>query len=475
MSVLTRTFIRRWSMGRRRKRLEHTLFFLLLVGGVPCIMFFRQIFSGEFFWEKFPCYYAAYTGVWVFLLYLQGFFRLSIVRRAGYVAATSFKTWAYALALMMLARIFPKVTGAYLAVNLVKNSTLLGFYFLATVLVGSFIYARKGKKAAFWGSGESALLVADELLSRSKSPLEILGIYAEGREKGAFVKTEKGQELQVLGGTGACLNDEYADSLNILISARTRRAEEKEFSVFERAERKGITVAYSDEIVQIFSMRLPVSHMDKDYYYYLFRLIREQEDAISFYGFISRIFNILLGFVGMVASFPVVLAAVILQQIDDPGPVFFIQMRTGKNGFPFPIYKLRSMHVHDPDKHPLNPLSGDDPRITRVGRFLRKSRIDELPQFINIFMGHMNLIGPRPEQPILVNEYKKKIPFYGFRHIVRPGITGWAQVNYDYGATVEDALRKLEFDLYYVKNRSLLLDLVIAAKTVGIIIKGKGR
>ena len=462
-------------MGKKRRRLERILLFSLLAGGVPAVMAFRQLFSGEFFWEKFPHYYLAYTGIWVFLLYLQGFFRLGTVRRRSYVAVTALKTWAYALALMMAARFFPKVTGLYMAINLLKNSTLLGFYALLTLLFGMLIYSRKGKKAALWGSGASAHLVAQEILASPQCALELVGLYDEEKSAGETVKIGEDGELPVLGGTKTCLADDHTEDLALLISARDRRAEEEDFEVFARAEEKGIPLAYSDEIIQVCSRKLPVFHMDKEYYYYLFRLIREQEESITLYGFVSRVMNMILGLTGMIVTFPVILLAVLFQQIDDHGPVFFIQHRTGLGGKAFPIFKLRSMRIHDPKKHPLNPLSGRDPRITRVGRILRKLRIDEFPQFVNIFLGHMNLIGPRPEQPGLVEEYQKTIPFYGFRHIVRPGITGWAQVNYDYGATAEDACRKLEYDLYYIKNRSLLLDALIAAKTLGTMLGGKGR
>jgi len=115
-----------------------------------------------------------------------------------------------------------------------------------------------------------------------------------------------------------------------------------------------------------------------------------------------------------------------------------------------------------------------DPRVTRVGKWIRLLRIDELPQLYNVFRGEMSLIGPRPERPEFIQELEKQIPYYGFRHSVRPGITGWAQVNYGYGASVEDALRKLEYDLYYIKNMSLLLDFKIILKTIGVVLFGQG-
>lgn len=161
-------------------------------------------------------------------------------------------------------------------------------------------------------------------------------------------------------------------------------------------------------------------------------------------------------------------------KMNSPGPILYSQERVGLNGKTFRIYKFRSMVV-DAEKN-LTPqwASEQDPRITKVGRFLRKTRLDEVPQLINILKGEMSFIGPRPERPFFVEELEKCIPFYGLRHVTKPGLSGWAQIRYRYGATVEDAVKKLEYDLYYIKNLSIFLDLMIFMETIQVILFGKG-
>jgi lipopolysaccharide/colanic/teichoic acid biosynthesis glycosyltransferase len=160
--------------------------------------------------------------------------------------------------------------------------------------------------------------------------------------------------------------------------------------------------------------------------------------------------------------------------IDSPGPVFYKQERVGKAGRTFTFMKLRSM-IPDAEAQsgPLWAVHAD-PRVTRVGRLLRKSRLDELPQLVNVLRGEMSLVGPRPERPAFVEQLQQEIPFYRARLTVLPGLTGWAQVNYGYGSTVEDALIKLQYDLYYIRHRSLLLDGLILLRTVGKIVRLQG-
>lgn len=167
---------------------------------------------------------------------------------------------------------------------------------------------------------------------------------------------------------------------------------------------------------------------------------------------------------------PFIILAII---IDSKGPVFFSQIRTGKNGKVFLAIKFRSMKI-DAEKSGPQWATENDSRTTRVGKFLRKTRLDEIPQFINILKGEMSLIGPRPERPEFIQMLEKEIPFYNQRLLVKPGLTGWAQINYPYGNSIEDTLEKLEYDLYYIKNRSFALDISIVLKTINTILKGGG-
>ena len=189
---------------------------------------------------------------------------------------------------------------------------------------------------------------------------------------------------------------------------------------------------------------------------------------------LKRVADLILTGVLLILVFPVMLLAALAIKLDSPGPVFYSQFRSGLYGKPFRVYKFRSMY-QDAEKRGAQWASQRDPRITRVGYWLRVMRIDELPQIWNVLRGEMTLIGPRPERPEFDVKLKEAIPYYEVRYLVKPGITGWAQVMYPYGASIEDAYEKLAYDLYYIKNYSLWLDMAIAFKTIRVVLLGKGR
>lgn len=189
---------------------------------------------------------------------------------------------------------------------------------------------------------------------------------------------------------------------------------------------------------------------------------------------VKRLFDLLVSGTFLLFTLPIMLLAGALIRLESRGPVFYTQERIGQFGHPFTIFKFRSMFTDaEKDGLPVWARQKDD-RTTRVGRFIRRSRIDELPQILNVFLGHMSFVGPRPERPYFVNELAAQIPYYHARHSVKPGITGWAQVKFPYGASVEDAMNKLQYDLYYVKNHSLFLDLMVLLQTTQVVVLGKG-
>jgi sugar transferase (PEP-CTERM system associated) len=190
--------------------------------------------------------------------------------------------------------------------------------------------------------------------------------------------------------------------------------------------------------------------------------------------FVKRTCDIAASFLGLVLSAPLSLLTAIAIKLDSPGPVLHHQERVGQNERTFTIYKFRSM-VRDAEKT-TGPLwaSENDPRVTRVGRIIRKLRIDEIPQLVNVLKGDMSFIGPRPERPVFVGRLKEKIPYYYLRFSIKPGITGWAQISYPYGDSEEDAIEKLQYDLYYIKNISPTFDLQIIFETVKIVLLGRG-
>ena len=189
---------------------------------------------------------------------------------------------------------------------------------------------------------------------------------------------------------------------------------------------------------------------------------------------IKRLFDIVAASFLLLLSLPVMLVTAILIVLEDGFPVFYRQERVGLDGRLFKVIKFRSMRNDAESDGQPRWATADDDRVTRVGRFIRRVRIDELPQLYSVLAGDMSLVGPRPERPFFVDQLTRDIPFYAVRHSVKPGVTGWAQVSYHYGSTVDDSIQKLQYDLYYVKNHSLFLDLVILFQTVGVVLTGKG-
>jgi sugar transferase (PEP-CTERM system associated) len=190
----------------------------------------------------------------------------------------------------------------------------------------------------------------------------------------------------------------------------------------------------------------------------------------------KRLLDICASLFILLMAFPVMLIIAAASLIESRGrdPVFYHQERVGLNGKVFKVHKFRSMRVDAESDGVARWASENDNRITRVGAFMRKTRLDELPQVFNVLVGNMSLVGPRPERPEFVTELSKAIPYYAERHRVKPGVTGWAQLLYPYGSTTDDAREKLQFDLYYVKNASLFLDLIILLETVEVVLLGKG-
>jgi sugar transferase (PEP-CTERM system associated) len=238
-----------------------------------------------------------------------------------------------------------------------------------------------------------------------------------------------------------------------------------------RARLRGVRIYDLTDFYERFLFKLPVLNL-RDGWLILahgFDLLHHTIELRA-----KRVIDVVLSFALMLALSPLMLATAIAIKVDSKGPVFYRQMRTGLNGVTFRLYKFRTM-VEEAEKFGPQWAEKNDPRITRVGRFLRSTRIDELPQLWNVLLGDMSFIGPRPERPDFNNELEAAIPYYDLRHLVKPGITGWAQVLYPYGASVEDAREKLQYDLYYIKNYSVMLDLVILIRTMRVVLVGRGR
>jgi exopolysaccharide biosynthesis polyprenyl glycosylphosphotransferase len=228
----------------------------------------------------------------------------------------------------------------------------------------------------------------------------------------------------------------------------------------------GVRVSSYCDFVEHRYQRIPVNSIDTDW------LFSARLDlAHPYYQGVKRAIDSSVALVGLLVSTPLIIIAAIAIRLESPGSVFYSQVRTGRFNRPFRIWKLRTM-CQNSEVNGAQWAAKNDSRITAVGKILRKTRLDELPQFWNVLRGEMSLIGPRPERPEFVKTLAEEIPFFMQRHLVKPGLTGWAQINYPYGASTEDAYNKLTYDLYYIKNASLALDLQIFLRTIGTVMKG---
>jgi len=236
-----------------------------------------------------------------------------------------------------------------------------------------------------------------------------------------------------------------------------------------RCRMEGVVVQEAEAFFERLTGKIPAEAMRPSYLIFNRGFVQHPLAQLA-----KRCFDVLLASVVLALTWPVMVAAAVAVRLDSPGPILFRQQRTGQKGQPFTLLKFRSMRA-DAEK-----LTGpvwaqeNDPRITRVGRILRRSRIDELPQLLNVLAGSMSFVGPRPERPNFVDDLVATIPYYQQRHIVKPGLTGWAQINYPYGNTIEDALQKLQYDLFYIKYQSLLFDVSIVLNTVKTVVLRKG-
>ncbi|MEZ5395111.1 MAG: exopolysaccharide biosynthesis polyprenyl glycosylphosphotransferase [Bryobacterales bacterium] len=233
---------------------------------------------------------------------------------------------------------------------------------------------------------------------------------------------------------------------------------------------RGTAVEDAHAVMTSLTGRIPLNAVESSWFLFSAGFRRSRYQSAF-----KRLVDLVLSSIGLVCSLPIMALTAAAVKLDSRGPALFRQRRLGLNGQTFELMKFRTMREDAEADGVARWAEENDPRLTRIGGFLRKYRFDELPQFINVIRGQMSFVGPRPERPEFVERLRKTIPYYDERLTMRPGITGWAQVCYPYGATEEDALRKLEYDLFYLKNVSILFDIAIVFQTIKIILTGRGR
>lgn len=244
------------------------------------------------------------------------------------------------------------------------------------------------------------------------------------------------------------------------------------FAAIMECRELGISITTVATLYERLTGRVPVEYIERAFN---MAVPLSQPSTHRFYLVLRRIFDVAVSLVGCVLLVLILPVIWLANRIWSPGPLFYTQERVGKGGRVFDVFKFRSMVVNAEQYSGMTWASEDDPRITPIGRWLRKTRLDEFPQFWNILKGDMSLIGPRPERPFFVHMLAQEIPFYRMRHAVKPGLTGWAQARYRYGASVEDSLMKLQYDLFYIKHQGIMLDIQVVLCTIPVILGFKGR
>ena len=401
-------------------------------------------------------------------LYYADLYDLRIVadRRELFVRAVQ----SLGAASMILAAVY------YLLPNLIlgRGVFLVAASFVVFIIIGWRVafkwlagHARPTERLLLVGTGVAAADLAVELLGRR----EELGVDIIG-----FVDTDRSRVGQLPAGPGiigtvddipAIIRQHNVDRVVVsLADARGKLPMDRLLDM----KLAGVQFDHLATVYEEYTGKIAVENLRPSWL--IFSEGFRKTPALSA---IKRGLDIVAGLLGLIVAAPLVLICAALVKLTSAGPVFYHQVRVGQHGKNFQVHKFRSMRQDaEAETGAVWAKAGNDPRVTRVGKILRRTRLDELPQLWNVLVGHMSMVGPRPERPEFVRDLTTQIPFYGQRHVVKPGVTGWAQVRYSYGATVEDAMEKLQYDLYYIKNLSMPLDMYIILETIKTVLMRRG-
>ncbi len=430
--------------------------------------------------ERFPWYALLLSAIWLFV---GIFFNVYDLARA---ASAVQSVWTASLASLVTLTLYTLIP--FLTPILPNRRTQLVVFFVAGVLgiaIWRFLYASVFSQPTFrqralvigagW-SGQTLVQVINEIAAKSTASgfgigYELLGFIdddpaKQGSSVGGVPVLGRGQDL-------IRLAQELSPDEIIIAITHPHQINPDLFRAILQCYEMGIPLTTMSALYEQMTGRVPVQHAGQDL---SVLLPTTRPSGYRFYLALRRVADVLLSLPGLLITLiaiPLVWLGNLLS--GHGGDVFYRQKRVGKGGDTFEIIKFRSMVMNAEQGTGAVWAQENDSRITPVGNFLRKTRLDELPQFWNVLKGEMTLIGPRPERPEIIAELTKDIPFFGLRHAVKPGITGWAQVNYRYGASVEDSFIKLQYDLYYIKHLGPFIDLAVFLKTIQVVLGLKGR
>ncbi|MBV5317832.1 MAG: TIGR03013 family PEP-CTERM/XrtA system glycosyltransferase [Desulfobulbaceae bacterium] len=345
--------------------------------------------------------------------------------------------------------------GCYLLICL----TLLAWRSLYYLILEKKLFARD---VILIGTGETAGKIVQEILQNLESGFNIKVLI------GATAPVFDHADIPVVASLADLTKNPHLDRIDRIVVALDDRRGNMPIAELLNHKLRGRIIEDSISFYEAITGKILVEKVNPAWL-----IFSEGFDYGRLTYLIKRSIDLTFALIGIILSLPVTLVTALLIKLESPGPIFYKQERVGERGEIFSIYKFRSMR-QDAEKDGAVWARQNDDRVTRIGNFIRKVRIDEIPQMWNVLRGQMSFVGPRPERPIFVDQLVQKLPYYSLRHAAKPGITGWAQVCYPYGASEEDALRKLEYDLYYIKHQSFFIDLLIIFRTVKTVLFQKG-
>lgn len=428
----------------------------------------RRVFSSEFVLTQAHWFFIL-TALWLFLAALNSFYNLRVADNLRLSGAALVRITAIVLLIYLgiyfaspryaLPRLFILYFGA-------ASFSLIGLWRAGYVLLLS--RAPFQRRAFIVGAGWAGRTIAQAMRENLGLVYHLVGFVDDDPAKQGQVIGD----LPVLGTCHELATLVRANGVAEVILAITHDVDGELLQILMDCQEQGIAITPMPTLYEELTGRVPVEHIGDNWY---IALPLNHAATGGFYPLLKRGMDIVIATVGLL-FFAILLPFIVLAlYLDSPGPIFYAQERVGRGGRPYRVLKLRTMAPQAERDGQAVWAQPNDPRVTRVGRVLRWMHLDELPQFVNILKGEMSIVGPRPERPEFVAELEKQIPFYRARHAVKPGMAGWALIYYGYAGSVEDALVRLQYDLYYIKHQSIWLDLFILIRTVWSMLTLKGR
>ena len=423
-------------------------------------------FSWEFLKERPPAWFYLLPVIWLLLLV-----ELYDIRRSSRRADTfrGILIAAVISAILYLAVYFSsdpnslprRGVAIFLAANVILTLAWRMIYiqvFTAPVFLRNVLII---------GAGKAGTTLVKMIQDIRPAPFNLIGYIDDDLKK----QGKKIENHPVLGGGKDLFSIIERENVSDLIFAISGEMDPEMFQVLLEAEERGIEIRTVASVYEDLVSRVPIFLLQSDW---LLRSFVDQSHTSGFYELIKRLIDIIASIIGLIILILITPIISLLIILDSGFPILFHQKRVGKFGQEYDILKFRTMRIDAEVDGKARMATENDERVTRLGRFLRKSHLDEFPQFLNVLRGEMSMVGPRSERPEFVDHLQTKIPFYRARLFVKPGITGWAQINQKYASNIEETGVKLEYDLYYIKHQNLLLDIYILLRTIGMVVGLKG-